>query len=164
MLQVELDRDAEAPPTKRVRKKTGATTEPTEETQKSSDLLIHAIPTEVLAPYTALIAGIVATIDSGESSRTVLRWAIYGVGFLAIALFLGVPYARQRATNSKRRFPVAGSLTAMLAYGAWGLVMPGSPLAIELSGDDLTIWTLIITIGGAFLVALMTQPLKKQAK
>lgn len=130
MLQVEFDRDSKSSPKKRIRKKTGAkTSESVEERQKSSDLLVHAIPTEVLAPYTALVAGIVATIDPGENAQAGLRWSIYAAGFVAIALGLGIPYMRQRATTAKRKFPVAGTLTAMLAFGAWGsLAMSHCPM------------------------------------
>jgi uncharacterized membrane-anchored protein len=164
MLQVELDRDATTPK-KRVRRKSAdKTSVPTEEEQKRTDLLIHAIPTEVLAPYTALVGGIVATIDPGENDQAFLRWTIYVVGLAAIALYLGVSYARQRAQDSKRKFPWAGTLAAIAAFAAWGLVMPGSPLSLEVSGDALTRWTLIITVGGAFLVGLMTQSLKQPAK
>jgi hypothetical protein len=52
----------------------------------------------------------------------------------------------------------------MIAFAAWGLVMPGTPLAINVTGDDLIISTLVITVGGAFLVGLMTQPLTQQVK
>jgi uncharacterized membrane-anchored protein len=163
MLQVELDRDTTTPK-KRVRTRAAEKTEPTEEEQGRTDLLIHAIPTEVLAPYTALVGGIVATIDAEESDQAFLRWAIYTVGLAAIILYFGVSYSRQKAKDSKRRFPWAGTLAALMAFAVWGLVMPGSPLSLELSGDTLTRWTLILTVGGAFLVGLMTQSLKRSAK
>ena len=85
MLQVELDRDTTTPK-KRVPKK-AQKPEASEEEQRRTDLLIHAIPTEVLAPYTALVGGIVATIDAGEDDQAFLRWTIYVVGIAAIILF-----------------------------------------------------------------------------
>ena len=105
-----------------------------------------------------------ATIDPGEGTRPVLRWILYAVALASIALYLGLAYARGKATSATRRFPWAGTLAAMIAFAAWGLVMPGSPLTLEIKGDDLMIATLIISIGGAFLVGLMTQPLKRQVK
>lgn len=163
MLEIERERDAGEAPKKRVRRTTG---EVEDEPKKTGDILINAVPTEVLAPYTAIVAGIVATIDAGESSRIGLRWALYGAGFLAILLYLGAAYRRRRKPRSResRKFPVAGALTSLLAFGAWGLVMPGSPLSISLTGDTLTIWTVIISVGGTFLVGLATQPLKQPAK
>jgi hypothetical protein len=59
---------------------------------------------------------------------------------------------------------VLETVAALVAFGAWGLVMPGSPLSAALSGDDLTIWTGILTIGGAFVVTLLANPLQQAAK
>jgi hypothetical protein len=137
--------------------------ESNDELTKPGALLVAAIPTEVLAPYTALIGAIIATIDAGESNRSGFRWGLYAAGLVAIGLYMGVSYVR-RAGQRKRRFPLLEWVAATLAFGAWALVMPGSPLATELTGDDLTIWTVVISVGGAFLVGLMTQPLKKPAK
>lgn len=164
MLQIELDRDEGPSPKKRVRRKKDDSTEAMIEEQNAKDLVIAAIPTEVLAPYTALLAGIVATIEPGESPRSTLRWWIYAAALVAIIAFLGISYVRNRAPRTTRKFPWAGTLAACVAFAAWGLVMPGSPLSVELSGDDLTIWTVILTIGGAFLVGLITLPLKGKAK
>jgi hypothetical protein len=105
MLQVELDRDAQ-PPVKRVRAKEGDSTAPGEEQQRRTDLLIRSIPTEVLAPYTALVGGIVATIDPGESARPVLRWTLYALGLASIALYLGyTPGARVGPPSAGSRGP-----------------------------------------------------------
>jgi hypothetical protein len=105
---------------------------------------------------------IVSTIGAGEGARLVMRWILYAAGFLAIAVWLGGAYIRQ--PKKKRRFPVAETLAATFAFAAWGLVMPGSPLSASVGGDDLTIWTAIITAVGVFLVGVvMGSPLKKAA-
>jgi len=165
MLQVELQRDVKPKPTKRVQTKNAAgEVEESEEQQKAKDLLIAAVPTEVLAPYTALVGLIVSTIDTGESPRELMRWIIYFVGLLAIFLFLWLSYSHQKDSSAKRTFPIAGIAVALVAFAAWGLVMPGSPLSVTLSGDDLLIWTSIITVGGGFLVSLMTRPLQSKTR
>ena len=127
------------------------------------DLLVRSIPTEVLAPYTALIGVIVGLAEESGSQRLLMRWIIYGAGLAAIVLYLGLAYARQ-PRGRKRRFPWVETLAGLLAFGAWGLVMPGSPLAVVLTGDDQTIWVAIITIGGAFLVSLLIEPMRKPSK
>lgn len=133
--------------------------------QKSRDVLVDAIPTEVLAPYTGLTAIIVSTIESGDSQHLALRWGIYAVGLAAIAAWLCSGYLWRRASDRHRRFPLLEVLTATVAFAAWGLVMPGSPLAAELGGGStLTIWTAIITVAGGLVVAMLTSPLKKGAK
>jgi hypothetical protein len=105
-----------------------------------------------------------ATIDSGDDPQSILRWSIYVAGIVAIAVYLGVSYGSKRSAGAQRKFPWAGTLAAGFAFAAWGLVMPGSPLSIEVTGSALVRWTLIITIGGAFLVGLMTQTLKEPTR
>lgn len=131
------------------------------ESQGYLDLLITAIPTEPLALYTFLVAGIVATIDGEDDARLGMRWCIYGVTIAFIVLWLMVSYLRQPKAERKRKLPIAEILAASVAFAAWGLVMPESPLYAELSGDDRTIWTLIITAAGVALLGLITGSLKK---
>jgi hypothetical protein len=133
------------------------------EKQGFVDLLVAAIPTEPLALYTFLIGGIVATIDSGEDERLALRWAIYGVTICFIALWLALTY-RHRTTGSRKRWlPYAEIGAAVVAFAAWGLAMPESPLSAELSGDDRVVWTLVITAAGVALLGLITGKLKNPA-
>jgi hypothetical protein len=129
------------------------------------NVLVSAIPTEPLALYTFLTAGIVATIDAGESERLGLRWGIYAAMVVFIIAWLWSAYARS-ATGAakKRRFPVAETATAVVAFAAWGLVMPESPLNAELAGDDRVVWTLVITVAGAGLVGLLGVHLKDPVK
>jgi hypothetical protein len=157
---IALERDVRSPTRTQP---TGEEGELVEAPMRRTDMLVAAIPTEVLAPYTALIGLVVATIDPGESRRVALRWGIYVAGYVAIVTYMGVTYVRTRAASG-RRFPVLETAAAVVAFGAWGLVMPGSPLSVGLSGDDLTIWTGILTIGGAFLVTLLANPLKQPVK
>jgi hypothetical protein len=129
------------------------------------NVLVSAIPTEPLALYTFLTAGIVATIDAGETQRLGLRWGIYGATIVFIAAWLGAAYLRGRPKGAaKRRLPVVETAAAVIAFAAWGLVMPESPLNAELTGDDRVVWTLIITVAGAGLLGLLGVPLKEQVK
>jgi hypothetical protein len=113
----------------------------------------------VLAPYTALV-GIVA---STASAHEALRWWLFGVAAALIPTSLIITYYRNR-TAPHRRVPLAEILSALFAFAAWGLVMPGSPLSLDISGDDLTIATAILAIGGAFLVTLLVPSLNKKSK
>lgn len=77
-------------------------------------------------------------------------------GYFASLLWLGVVYLRNRSAGaSSRRFPMAETATAVIAFSTWGLVTPESPLNAKLDGDDQVVWTLIITTVGAGLLALM---------
>jgi hypothetical protein len=170
-----LERDAGVPAQPRARARAaraqgagapgGAAAAPAAGDQSRTDVLVSAIPTEVLGPYTALVGLIVSTIDEPqEDERATLRWVLYGAGLVAIAVWLGGSYVRERTPTRKRRFPVAETIAALIAFAAWGLVMPGTPLALSVTGDDLTIATGLITAGGVLLVSLMAAPLRKPSK
>lgn len=89
---------------------------------------------------------------------------VYGATLLFIVLWLGVAYYRDRAAGKKRRFPWLEAAAAAVAFAAWGLVMPESPLNAELSGDDRVIWTVIITVLGVGVLGLLGVPLRQQVK
>lgn len=158
---IAVQRD-EGKPRRSKRKPTTPTEAATTEERSYANVLVSAIPTEPLALYTFLVAGIVATIDAGESERLVLRWVIYGVMIAFIAAWLGTTYLRGR--SAKRKFPVVETVSAIVAFAAWGLVMPDSPLSAELTGDDRLVATLLITSGGVAILGLLGVSLKQETK
>jgi hypothetical protein len=136
-------------------------------TEKRSYLstLAAAIPTEPLALYTFLVATIVATIGPGDDERLFMRWAIYAATIAVIVLWLGASHFRNLdAKERKRRFPWLEAASATVAFAAWGLAMPESPLNAELSGDDRTIWTAIVTVAGVLVLGMLGKDLKEEAK
>ena len=127
------------------------------------DVLVAAIPTEPLALYTFLVAGIVSTIDGDDDKLLAMRWWIFGVTAGLMVLWILTSYLRKPGKR-RRRLPWPELTAAVLAFGAWGLVMPESPLMAELTGDKRTIWTYIITAAGVAGVALLTGTMKKPVK
>ena len=130
------------------------------ERQGYLDLLVGAIPTEPLALYTFVVAGIVATIDAGSDQRLTMRWVVFGATVVFIATWMIAAFVRLPG-DQQRKLPWAEVSAAVVAFGAWGLVMPESPLAAELSGTDQTVWTFIITGAGVALLGLLTGSMKK---
>jgi hypothetical protein len=125
-----------------------------------SEALTDSIPTEVLAPYTTILAVVVANSDAGEWELG--RWVIYAVATALVPIAVLVVWRRERDQGTKRNVPVAGMLGSTIAFGAWGIVMPGAPLSFTISdGGDLTIWTSIIVAGAPALIAGL--PLTRQA-
>lgn len=133
------------------------------EKQGYLDLLLAAIPTEPLALYTFLVAGIVATLNPGSDQRLTMRWIIFGVAAAFIVVWMVTAFLRLPG-KQKRALPWAEVSSAVIAFAAWGLVMPESPLAAELSGSDQTVWTFIIVASGVALLGLLTGSMKKPAK
>jgi hypothetical protein len=164
---IAVDREVTTPKRrKRKAKKTEDLEKDQQELEKQSYLgvLTDAIPTEPLALYTFLIAAIVATIDAEETERLLMRWIIYGVFVAFIVAWIVASWLRNR-TKKVRKFPLAEVGTAVIAFAAWGLVMPESPLMAELdSGDDQAVWTAIITTAGVGLLGVFGVSLKEEAK
>jgi hypothetical protein len=130
------------------------------ERQGYLDLLVGAIPTEPLALYTFLVAGIVATIDPGTDQRLTMRWIIFGAAIAFIIAWMVANFLRLPG-DQKRTLPWAEVSSAVIAFAAWGLVMPESPLGAMLSAANQTVWTYIIIAAGVALLGLLTGSMKK---
>jgi hypothetical protein len=163
LTKIATQRDSAAPRT--TKKKPGPGSEVGTEERGYLSSLVAAIPTEPLALYTFLVATIVATIGPGDDERLFLRWAIYATTIVLIALWLGASYLRNADSGKdKRKFPWVETASAVVAFAAWGLAMPESPLSAELSGDNRTIWTAIITAAGVVVLGMLGKPLKEKVK
>lgn len=126
----------------------------------STDVLVAAVPSEALAAYTAVI-GVVLASDIG-SGYGPFRWSAFGA-FVALAMLAPGVFFRNRASESERNTrhaPYFECITAGVAAAAWGLVMPGSPLAMIFTGNALVFATTAILVSGATVVGLATQPLR----
>jgi hypothetical protein len=136
-----------------------------------------AIPSEVIALYTAIIAGCEAVLAEDPAGDYLpFRVVVYALGLactgLAAALqvprspTLPVPGSRgwQRAAWPLawlRRHRILGSpswLTAVLAFGAWGLVLPGSFVYVWLSSALLSLTVVTVTAVSTFLLAVVLAP------
>jgi cation transport ATPase len=158
LTKIAIQRESGAPKT--TKRKSAAGEVATEERGYLS-ALVAAIPTEPLALYTFLVA----TIEANGDQRLFMRWAIYVVTIVVIALWVGASFLRNRdQEEKKRRFPLVETAAAVAAFAAWGLAMPESPLNAELSGDDRTIWTAIITAAGVVVLGMLGKPLTEEAK
>lgn len=160
---IATQRDVGAPRT--TKKKPAQASEAATEERSYLSSLVAAIPTEPLALYTFLVATIVATIKPGADERLSMRWAIYGATIAVIVLWLGSSYLRNSDPQKKKRsFPWLETAAAVVAFAAWGLAMPESPLNAVLSSDDRTIWTAIITAVGVVVLGMLGKPLKEEVK
>ena len=60
--------------------------------------------------------------------------------------------------ETHRRFPLAEIIAASIAASAWGLVMPGSPLDVQMSGTARTLAASTIAIAAAAVLTLLSAP------
>jgi hypothetical protein len=123
--------------------------------------LIAAIPGEVLAPYSALV-GVIVSTNTAKDDHAALRWWVFGVAAALVVVTLLAGFYRNKSATG-RAFPFVETVAATIAFAAWGLAMPGSPLSIDVTGDDLTIATAVIALGGAFMVTLVAPTIAKKS-
>jgi hypothetical protein len=128
-----------------------------------TDSLISAIPTEILGPYTAMIGIIVGLLVSRDDYLP-LRWAVYGATAALVVAAVIVLYGQKKGGRG-RTVPFAEVTAATVAFGVWGLVMPGSPLegAIN-SGTTRAITDAVLAFGATVLLTLIGAPLTKASK
>jgi hypothetical protein len=146
--------------------------------------LTSAIPSEVLAPYTAAVGIIVANAKTADR-LVALRWWTFGVGlaFVAATLvadsFRGKAAARtavqampdddsktsaQQSLDNHRRLPLPELAASALAFIAWGLAMPGNPLEPMISASQRQLTTALITVGGGAMIALLSPVLDQKSR
>lgn len=133
--------------------------------QSFTDVVISAIPTEPLAAYTALV-GIVIGAVGRDDSYLPFRWGAYGAFLAIVVAAVWLAYARAArgplgGDHRRNSFPGVEVGSALLAGGAWGLAMPGSPLDAALSGTARTLTTASVLIGTAAVLSLLAAPALK---
>jgi hypothetical protein len=141
----------------------GAADEAPAAPQTWGEVIVAAIPSEVLAGYTAILGVIVASVETGGNNRFWMRWILYMAAIAVVVFWLAASYARNRTTGG-RRFPWLETAAAAIAFGGWGLVMPGSPLSLSLGSNDLALWTTIILVVTALVVGALGVPLTGKVK
>jgi hypothetical protein len=163
LTSIAVQRDNAAPKKADKDQRGGGADQPELVPQGWADVLIAAIPTEVLAVYTAVVGVVVGTIEEGKDELLALRWILYAATTAILVAWITAAYRRKRASK-RRRFPLAELCAAVVAFGAWGLVMPGSPLAASLDSQWTAIWSAIITALGVVLLGMLGTPLKDKVK
>ncbi len=117
-----------------------------------------AVPLEVVALYTAIIAGCEAVLRD-DPARTYLefRVVVYALA-LACTILVALRQLAPETGGQVRavRSPEFG--TAVLSYAAWGLVLPGSFLYVWLDPEPLSVTVVTITALAAFIVTAVLAP------
>ena len=132
--------------------------------QDAIDTLTSAIPTESLALYTAFVGLFTSSLGDGYLP---LRWGPYIAFLLLTVFFVCMLYylkAKEAAQGSpqaaRRQLPIIEASSALVAAGAWGLVMPGSPLGADLDGAAETVTLGAIALGGAALLGVLSMTMR----
>jgi hypothetical protein len=131
-----------------------------------SDVLAKQVPTELIAPYTALTAAIVGAVAKPTTKNrhpdqlAGWRWAAFVLLLVSVLL---VVWFGKRQKSGTWRFPFVAALAGICAAAAWAFLMPGSPLVPYLhSKHAQELVPLFFALGGAVVAAgtaaLLTTP------
>lgn len=130
--------------------------------ESSVGVLAAAVPTDIAAFYTTVL-GVLAGIlveNPGGSFYLPLRWWLYAGGLVATLLAVPIAYrAAAPAGRRRRKLPIVETVTAVIAFAVWGLVVPTSPLYFILKAPVLPIAVAILSAGGAMVLTAMLSPL-----
>ncbi len=118
------------------------------------------VPGEVITLYSAMIAGCESAVGS-TTSYGVFRVVVYVVGVLATIITSG--RAVHSVVGSVRRSLTSAEVqSAVLAFGAWGLVLPGSFLYAYLHKPALSLAIVSVTAIVTFLLGVFYAPQLKR--
>jgi hypothetical protein len=135
---------------------------------KLRDLVVAALPTELVTGYTFLVTTIVGLVDPEEGEHPdqfeALRWGLFAVLVVATFLLTADGVRRKRETARLRPFPALEVATASLAAVVWGLSLPDSPLQVKLNGDNRVVVPLVILVVGGTLYGSLTLGLRNERK
>lgn len=124
-----------------------------------TDLLVTQIPTELVAPYTAVTAsifGLVATPTARNphpDELTAWRWAAF---VILLAGTFALVWEGKRRKAGGGAFPLLEVTGALIAATGWAFVLPGSPLAPYLDGTAATTLTPLLIAFGATVASAVT--------
>jgi Na+-translocating ferredoxin:NAD+ oxidoreductase RnfD subunit len=121
-----------------------------------ADVLAKQIPTELIAPYTALTAAIVGSVakptvkNPHPDQLSGWRWAAFAV--LIGSVILLVWFGKRQKTDTWN-FPVAAVVAGVVCAGLWAFIMPGSPLVPYLGKTADTLVPLFVAVVGVVVAA-----------
>lgn len=112
---------------------------------KARDIVVSAVPTEVVGPYIALTAIIIGALrqptrrNPDPEQLLGLRWGVL-IGMVVLAgaaVWAAYSLKRDREADHPRTVPVWEIILAVLAAAIWSLTTPGSPLLAWMSESGI---------------------------
>jgi hypothetical protein len=123
-----------------------------------TDVLAKQIPTELIAPYTALTAALVGAVarptkkNPHPDQLAGWRWAAFVLLVLSV---IAMVWAGKVQKTGSWKFPVVAVAAGVVTSVAWAFLMPGSPLVPYLhSKHATTLVPLFVAVGGTVVAAV----------
>jgi hypothetical protein len=127
--------------------------------------LEQAVPTEVVVFYTTIVAACEAVLhDNADTEFLTFRVVLY-LSTLAVTAVVAGGIVRPKVSGRAAVLTSAEWWTAIVAFAAWGLVLPGSFLYVWLDHDVLVVTVAVITAtAGLVLGAALGPRLRRPAR
>lgn len=159
-------RDTRAPTKQDVGKSTG---DKGGESASLTDILVSQVPTELVAPYTAVTAAIVGAVAKPSKAApnpdqlTNWRWLAFAILVIATAVLV---WEGKRRKSEHSDFPLLEITGAVTAATGWAFALPGSPLIPYLHGVSQTLTPVTVAFGAvaaaSFTASALQAPRKKK--
>lgn len=131
------------------------------------NMLVSSIPTELVAPYTALTAAIVASVAKATRANPhpdhYERWRWGALALLALGT-AGMVWVGALRKGSTRKVPLLEIATSVVAAIGWALALPNSPLTPHLAKGERTFVPLFIAFAAGIVALLLAGGLKQQPR
>src|SRR5215831_1943625 len=140
-------RDTGAPTKGDVGKSTSTDPVTAKEPASLTDMLVSQVPTELVAPYTAVTAAIVGAVDKPTPTRpspdqlASWRWLAFGIMMVAIVAFV---WEGKRRKAGGGAFPLLEVFAALVAGAGWAFSLPGSPLIPYVHGKAAILTPVVV--------------------
>jgi hypothetical protein len=131
------------------------------------DVLVSQVPTELVAPYTAVMAAIVGVVAKPSKTRpnpdqlVAWRWVTFAI--LVVGTVGLVWEGARRKSTGPKRFPLLEITGALGAAIGWAFVFPDSALSPYLHSKAAhTITPLLVAFAAVVFTAITASALRNQ--
>jgi hypothetical protein len=128
-----------------------------------TDILVSQVPTELVAPYTAIAAAIVGAV--AKPTRAVPNpdqlatwcWLAFAILIMATVVLI---WEGKRRKSPDTRFPLLEEAGGVAAATGWAFALPGSPLIPYLHGTSQILAPLIVAFAAVAVTAMTASACK----
>jgi hypothetical protein len=124
-----------------------------------TDLLITQVPTELVAPYTAVTAGLVGAVAKASSANMhpdqLTGWRWLALAILLVGTF-GLTWEGKVRKAPGGAFPLLEITGALIAATGWAFALPASPLSPYLHGTAAQTATPLVVAFAAIVASSIT--------
>jgi hypothetical protein len=156
-------RDSRSPTKLDVGKSTSTDPAKAEEPASLTDMLVSQVPTELVAPYTAVTAAIVGAVDEptrknpSPDQLAGWRWLVFAILIVSIVALV---WEGKRRKSEGGKFPLLEIVAALVAGVGWAFALPGSPLIPYLHGTSAILTPIVIAFAAVCLSSVIASNLQ----